>query len=537
MNRFYSAAILLSMVCLCVYMQAETKRNPQKDKDRVYLVHADELFYDRWKNNNAQVLRGNVEFEHDGARLYCDSANYFEASNSFEAWGNVRMVQGDTLSLTSDYGNYDGNMKLMEAKIFTPGKQVVLRNRATVLYTDTLYFDRIDNMGYYNDGGKLVDKTTTLTSIHGEYHTDTKDAFFMDMVKMVDKDSELTTDTLIYNTRTKLANIVGPSDMVSGKSRIYSEKGYYNTDTKQAELLNRSVLRNDSRRLVGDSIWYDGMKGFSEAFRNVVYDDTVNMNGLRCNYGYYDDTNGYAMSTDSAVAVDFSQRDTLYIHADTFKIFTYNIDTDSVYRVIHGYNKVRAYRTDVQAVCDSLVYNSQDSCLTMYRDPIVWNMNQQLLGEEIQVFMKDSVIDRAHVIKQALSVEKLPEKNMFNQVSSEEMFAFFQKGEIREAQAIDNVIVAYYPANESDSTYEGLVRMNTSKMRMLLEQRKLSSIWTPKADGIMYPMSQIPPEQRYLEGFYWFDYVRPLSKDDIFEWRPKKAGAELKTLKKRGKKN
>ena len=534
------ALLFLCMLGVMVFAAMPSRKQaaakPKQDPNRVYLIHADELFYDRWQNNNAQVLRGKVEFEHDGAHLYCDSANFFEASNSFEAWGNVKMVQGDTLSLTSDYGNYDGNVKLMEAKIFTPGKQVVLRNRTTVLYTDTLYFDRIDNMGYYNDGGKLVDKTTTLTSIHGEYHTDTKDAFFMDMVKMVDKDSELTTDTLIYNTRTKLANIVGPSDVVSGKSHIYSEKGYYNTATKQAELLNRSVLRNDGRRLVGDSIWYDGMKGVSEAFWNVEYDDTVNMNGLRCNYGYYDDTNGYALSTDSAVAVDFSQRDTLYIHADTFKVFTYNMDTDSVYRVIHGYNKVRAYRIDIQAVCDSLVYNSKDSCLTMYHDPIVWNMNQQLLGEEIQVFMKDSVVDRAHVINQALSVEKLPEKNMFNQVSSAEMFAFFRQGEIHEAQAVDNVVVAYYPANESDSTYEGLVRMNTTKMRMLMEQRKLSSIWTPKADGIMYPMSQIPPEQRYLEGFYWFDYVRPLSKEDIFYWRPKKEGTELKTLKKKGKK-
>ena len=428
------ALLFLCMLGVMVFAAMPSRKQaaakPKQDPNRVYLIHADELFYDRWENNNAQVLRGKVEFEHDGAHLYCDSANFFEASNSFEAWGNVKMVQGDTLSLTSDYGNYDGNVKLMEAKIFTPGKQVVLRNRTTVLYTDTLYFDRIDNMGYYNDGGKLVDKTTTLTSIHGEYHTDTKDAFFMDMVKMVDKDSELTTDTLIYNTRTKLANIVGPSDVVSGKSHIYSEKGYYNTATKQAELLNRSVLRNDGRRLVGDSIWYDGMKGVSEAFWNVEYDDTVNMNGLRCNYGYYDDTNGYALSTDSAVAVDFSQRDTLYIHADTFKVFTYNMDTDSVYRVIHGYNKVRAYRIDIQAVCDSLVYNSKDSCLTMYHDPIVWNMNQQLLGEEIQVFMKDSVVDRAHVINQALSVEKLPEKNMFNQVSSAEMFAFFRHQQV-----------------------------------------------------------------------------------------------------------
>ena len=529
--------MLLCALCLMVF--AGTTSLPVKplkktEGKRVYLVHADELWYDKWRNNDAQVLRGKVEFEHDGAHLYCDSANFFEASNSFEAWGNVRMVQGDTLSLTSDYGYYDGNNKFMEAKVFSSDKQVELRNRATTLYADTLYFDRIDNMGYYNDGGKLEDKTTTLTSIHGEYHTDTKDAFFTDQVKMVDKSSTLLTDTLAYNTRTKLANVMGPSDIYSGKSHIYSEMGYYNTDTEQAELLKRSVLHNEGKSLVGDSIWYDGKTSVSEAFWNVVYTDSVNRNGLLCNYGYYDDATGYAMSTDSAVSFDYSQPDTLFIHADTFKIFSYNLDTDSVYRELYAYNKVRAYRKDVQAVCDSMVYISKDSCITMYRDPIVWNQNQQLLGEVIELFLNDSVVDHAHVINQALSVEKLPDPDLFNQVSSKEMFAFFVDGEIHEARAVDNVLAVYYPVNESDSTYEGLVSLTTSELRMLMIKKKLGSIWTPKAEGVMYPMSQIPPEKRFLDGFYWFDYVRPVSKEDIFNWRPKKPGTELKTLRRRG---
>ena len=262
------SVLVLSLVVLCAFTQAGTgNTKTSNQKSRVYLVHADELFYDRWRNNDAQVLRGNVEFEHDGAHLYCDSANYFEKDNSFEAWGNVRMVQGDTLSLTSDFGYYDGNRKLLQAKVFDSGKEVVLRNRETTLTTDTLFFDRIDNMGYYDDGGKIVDKTATLTSWHGEYHTDTKDAFFTDRVKLVDGSSVLTTDTLVYNTNTKLANIVGPSDIHSGSSHIYSELGFYNTDKKQAELLQRSKVMNEGSTIVSDSIWYDGITGVSEAFR------------------------------------------------------------------------------------------------------------------------------------------------------------------------------------------------------------------------------------------------------------------------------
>jgi len=231
--------------------------------------------------------------------------------------------------------------------------------------------------------------------------------------------------------------------------------------------------------------------------------------------------------------VDFSQRDSLFMHADTFKVFTYNKETDSVYRVIHAYNKVRAYRIDLQAVCDSLVYDQKDSCLVLYKDPIVWNQNQQLLGEEIHVYMKDSVVDYAHVVNQAFSIEDLHEKDVFNQVSSHEMFAFFEKGDIHEAQAKDNVLVVYYPEDDADSSFVGMVSMETSLLRMFMEQRKLQRIWAPKSSGIMYPMTQIPPAKRYLEGFAWFDYVRPLSKDDIFVWRGKKPGTELKVQKRR----
>lgn len=497
----------------------------KKDPERVYLIHADELRYDRWRNNDAQVLTGDVQFEHDGAKLYCDSANFFEASNSFEAWGNVRMVQGDTLSLTSEQGYYDGNQQMMEAR-----DNVVLRHRSTTLYTDELYYDRIWSQGYFQNGGRLVDNATTLTSDWGEYHTDTKMAVFYYDVKMVDKQFTLTTDSLYYDTQVKRAHIIGPSDIVSGNSHIYSELGFYNTVTEEAELLNRSRLDNQGRTLVGDSLWHNEKTGVSEAFRNVVFNDTVNRSILQCDYGYYEDSIGYAMCTDNALAIDYSQRDSLFVHGDTIKIFTYNIDTDSVYRVLHAYNKVRAYRIDIQAVCDSLVYSSLDSCMTMYHDPITWNMNQQLVGDEIQVFMRDSVIDHAHVIGNAFSIEQLAVDKCYNQVSSKEMFAFFTEGRIHEAQAKDNVITVYYPEDKADSSFVGLVYLETSDLRMFMDSiGKLSRIWTPKADGTMYPMSQIPPAKRYLDGFAWYDYVRPLSKSDIFIWRSKKKDENAET--------
>ena len=531
-NRFFLfcgeciAAFLL--LCLLVNMASpsayaakrKTKAKPaaQKENDkRVYLVHADVLHYDVHVNRDAQILNGDVQFQHNGATLYCDSAYFYEATNSFEAFGHVKLLQGDTLSLTSDYAYYDGNDAMAMARY-----NVVLKNRKTTLYTDSLNFDRLYDNAYFFEGGKMIDGGTTLVSDWGEYNTKTKQSVFNFNVKMRNKDMDLTTDTLYYNTQLSEAEIVGPTDIVSGRSHIYSERGFYDTKTEVARLMDRSVLTNEGKRLVADSIWHDEKNGLSRAFYDVVYTDTVNKNVMTGNYGEYDDPNGYSMCTDSAVVIDFSQRDSLYMHADTFKLYTFHINTDSVYRKIHAYNKVRAYRIDVQAVCDSLVYNSQDSCMTMYKDPIVWNMSQQLVGEEIRVYMKDSVIDHAHVIKDAFSIDLLPDQEHYNQVSSKEMFAFFEDGAVHEAHAKDNVLVVYYPEDSADSSLIGLNYTETSELRAYMEDGKMKKIWMPKAEGTLYPMSQIPPEKKFLPGFVWYDYVRPLSKEDIFLWRGKR---------------
>ena len=341
-------------------------------------------------------------------------------------------------------------------------------------------------------------------------------------VKMKSPKFYLTTDTLYYDNARSIAHIVGPSDIISGNSHIYSEEGYYDTRKDQATLMNRSVLRNQGKSMVGDSVYYDSKLGFSQAFRNVIYVDSVNKNKMTGNYGEYWENTGYALCTDSAVAIDYSQGDSLFVHADTLKVVTFNIETDSVYRKIHAYHHVRSYRTDVQAVCDSLVYNSLDSCMTMYFDPIVWNYNQQLLGDQIDVFMKDSLIDHAHVIGNAFSIQQLKsDTTLYNQVSSKEMFAYFIEGKIHETKAKDNVLIGYY-FEEGDSVAIIYNYQETTEMRMFLKDRKLERVWTPKTSGTMYPPNQIPAEKKQLQGFAWYDYIRPLNRYDIFNWRPKK---------------
>ena len=519
--------LLSSILCLfgfCLLAQVQPRRNAaQPAKSKVYLLHSDVL--KKSKDNpdpNAQILVGDVVFRHDSIYMYCDSACFYEKTNSLEAFDNVKMVQGDTLFLYGDYLFYDGNTQIAQVR-----NNVRMENRTTTLTTDSLNYDRVANLGYFFDGGTLMDEENVLTSDWGEYSPSTKESVFNYEVKLVNPQFVLTSDTLRYNTATKIANIVGPSDIDSEENHIYSELGYYYTQQGQAELLNRSVLTNEGKQLTGDSLFYDRNRGFGEAFRNVEFVDTIGKNMLTGEYCYYNQLTSYAFATDKAMAVDFSQGDSLFIHADTLQMYTFNFDTDSVFREARAFHKVRFYRTDVQGVCDSLVFSSKDSCLTMYRDPILWNKNQQLLGEEIMIYMNDSTIDWAHIENQALSVERIDSVN-YNQVTGKEMKAFFKGGEMRQVDVIGSVRLVYYPM-EKDSTLLGMNVSETSQLNMFLENRKLKKmIMSPKSNGTLYPMSQIPPAKAKLDNFAWFDYVRPLSKEDIFVWRGKGAGQELK---------
>ena len=488
----------------------------------VAAAYADNLRFSENEMNGAQRLSGRVVLSHAGMVMHCDSAVLYNASQSFDAFGHVRIVQGDTLSLTGDKLHYDGETLIAEMR-----HNVVMKHRGQVMRTDSLNYDRLYNMGYYFEGGELIDGTNHLTSDWGEYHTDTRQATFNYNVSLTSPKFELKTDTLHYDTQSKWAEAVGQSNIFSGKDRIFTEHGFYNTQTEQARLLKGNVAYGQNRTMKGDSVNYNKKTGVMEAFRNVECIDTANKNILTGHYAFYNELTGEALATGRALARDYSQgEDTLYVHADTLRMFTYNVQTDSAYRVLHGYFHARAYRKDVQAVADSLVFSTLEKQLTLYRDPIVWNDTKQVVGEEIQVYLNDSTIDSVYVLRQAMMVEQLDSVH-FNQVASQQMRSYYDNGEVRENQAVGNVMVVNFPL-EKDSTILYQNYVETAKARMFMANKKLQKIWAPQSHGYFYPIGLAPADRTRLPGFAWFDYIRPTGPEDVFEWRGKAKGTTLK---------
>ena len=525
---FFILILCLFGFCLVQAMQAPRKKHKKRPEgERVYLLHADELRYDMFgRNPDAQIVKGKVSFMHQGGHLTCDSAYFYQGTNSVKAFGHVHYRQGDTLSLTCERAEYDGMMQMMHAR-----RNVVLHHRRQTLKTDSLDFDRLYNMANFFDGGTLIDGKDRLVSDWGEYHTETREAKFVFNVKLRSGKDVVTTDTLYYDVPTSTAHMVGPSKIVSGSSVVHTADGYYDTKTDKAKLFGRSTLVDKDKSITGDSLYYV-KNGESTGYGNVVYVDKKNKNSLTCNYLRYNEKTGMGFATKRPVAIDYSQKDTLWMHSDTMRIYTFNINTDSVYRKVHAYPHVRAFRNDMQAICDSLVFNSKDSCMTMYKDPVIWNANRQMLGEEIRAYMADSTIRFAHVIGQALSIEQMPDSVHYNQITSSEMKSYFEKGEMKMTEAIGNVQTVYYMTNDKDSSLVGLNYLETDTMRMYLgAARKLDKIWTNKFTSTMYPITQVPPAKYKLPNFAWFEDLRPTDKNDIFVWRGKSSGTELKSFK------
>ena len=528
MKRSLLYFFLLTVLC-SAFAMPEIHKLPQpaqhakpEPEERIILKHADNLRFNENEMQSAQRLSGNVVLMHKGMTMFCDSAMLYEQSQTFDAFGHVKIVQGDTLTLTGDRLHYDGGTLIAEMRF-----NVIMTHRNQKLYTDSLYYDRLYNMGYYEEGGKLIDGKNQLTSDWGEYHTDTRQATFNYNVELINDRFKLITDTLHYDTQTKWAEVVGASNIYSNADTLYTEHGFYNSDNEQVKLYKRSKAYGRNRIMEGDTVYYDKKTGVMEAFQNVSCLDEKNKNLLTGDYAWYNELTGEAIATKNALARDFSQgKDTLYFHADTLHMYSYNLETDSAYRVLHAYFHARAYREDVQAVADSMVFHSAQKKITLFRDPIAWSDQRQIVGEEINVYLNDSTIDSVYVDRQALMIEKL-DSTHFNQVGAQQMRTYFVKGEVSENRAVGNVMVVNYPL-ENDSTIIYQNYVETAEARMFMKDRKLKKIWAPASHGFFYPIGMAPAERTRLEGFAWFDYIRPISPDDVFKWRGKKAGTALK---------
>jgi len=512
-SQFIQESILLLSVLFLIMASAKAQQPPPPVRSAVtpavQIVEMREAeLWSKRAGFDAEILTGNVIFFHEGAFMYCDSAYLYQQTNTFEAFSNVRMEQGDTIFVYGDYLHYDGNTRLAQLR-----ENIRMEDRTVTLFTDSLDYDRSANLGYYFEGGMLVDEENELTSYWGQYDPDTKQALFSDSVKLVNEDYIIYADTLKYNTESKYVDILGPSRIVSDSGYVHTSRGWYNTTTDDARLLDRSeVYSNDGMKvLIGDTILYNRQTGVGEVFGNMYLEDKEKKAILQGNYGFYNEITEYGLATDSAFAIDYSQQESMFVHGDTLVM-----ETDSTNRDIKAFYDVRFYRSDIQGVCDSLHYSSRDSMVYMVGDPVIWNENNQILGNQIDIHLNDSTIEKALVKDYALAVQDRMKEQQYNQLSGRDMTAFFRNGDLYHVLVEGNAESLYYLVEE-DSTIIGLNKTESAYLSMDIKNEKIErlKLWS-STRAVTTPLPQLNPEDSRLEGFIWLDYLRPAGPDDIF---------------------
>jgi lipopolysaccharide export system protein LptA len=514
--------LIFLVAIVSVFIQAVQPQDKNK-KRKVDIENADIYTFDKAIVANAQRLIGNVRFRHNDALMSCDSAYQYTDSDRFEAFGNVHIIQGDTLNLYGDKMTYVGNLRI--ARILHHVKMV---DKSITLTTEAMDFDMKTNIGYYNTGGKIVDTANVLTSTIGRYYSNENLMFFKDSVVLTNKDFVLRADTLKYNSKTQRAFIVGPTTITgTGKDGVlYSENGWYDTKKNVAELYKASKITNKSQVLEADTLFYDRASGNGRGKHRVTLTDTTNKVVIKGKIGVYNENTKIAFVTDSAMFIQYGKKDTMYMHADTLKT---KPDTSDITRkddkYFTAYRKVRFHKPDLQGQCDSLGYRMKDSTLLMFYDPVLWSDKNQMTAEKIQYTAKNPDPSITRLDNNAFLV-MVEDSVKFNQISGKSIVGQIFESKLRIADVNGNAQTLYYLKDKNK--YSGMNRLISSKIKLHLTENKIDSIrFYPKPEGKTIPIKELKPEDIELDGFRWRASERPVSQYDLYpidEKRKKNAG-------------
>ncbi|WP_046757412.1 OstA-like protein [Kordia jejudonensis] len=479
----------------------------------IKIIYGGDLKVDENKFPGAKIFSktktGQVRFEHEGMDMWCDRAVLFQDRNWVKAYGNVFIQQGDSVEMTSEYIEYDGDTKLAVSK-----RNVRLQNTDMTLTTDTLYFDRNLQEAYFTTKGVVKDSATTLTSIEGRYFMPKNKYQFLKDVEIVNPEYTVNSAQLDYYTDSKHAYMYGPSTIKGEEYTIFCKRGFYNTITEKGYFVKESRIDYDNRIINGDSLYFEKSTEFASATNNIKITDTINNMILKGHYGEVYKAKDSAYITKRAVAISLVETDSMYIHGDRLLV-----TGPPESRVIRAYNNVKFFKTDMSGKCDSLFADNKSGITKMLRKPILWNGDSQMTGDTIFLIsnVKTEKLDSLKVINNSFIVQKDTLGEGYNQVKGKNLYGKFEDNKLYEVDVVKNTEVVYFMYNDANE-FIGIDKTICSAINLKLNNNQIEDItFFTRPDGVIYPDKDLPKNARKLRGFIWRGDERMYTKDDIFD--------------------
>ena len=495
----------LCILILCLITIASWSQ----ERTLIHIEHANQ--FHKTAGLNAVRLLGDVHIRHDSTHFYCDSAYYYEDKNSFDAFQNVHIRVNDSVDMYSRTMVYDGDRRF--AEFFD---DVRMKDDSTLLETEYMTYDRNLHLANYPNHGVTTRNDKKLISEIGFYRDDIKEFRFYKDVEVLSPKYQMYTDTLFYNTRIEKMWFQGPTTIVNDDNCMEGNHGYYLTKRDLAYLDDDPVIYNDTQEMVADSILYDRQEGFAKAMNNIQMTDTSYKVILRGQYAEVWEKIGFSFATDSAYAVYYDGGDSLFIRSDTM-FYHFKTDLNPEEKIV-GRKNVRFYKSDMQGKCDTMVYYMADSTIRMRVDPVLWTEDSQMTGTMIDIKTANHKIDSLFQKGQAFSISKDSIEG-FNQISGNEMVSCFKDGNIHHVNVINSSKVLTW-LREDDGSLIGINISSSKNMVILMKDKSISRIkYFEEIDETLFPEQDLKEKDRYLEGFQWFEDLRPTSREDIVHYR------------------
>lgn len=247
-------------------------------------------------------------YEQKGNTLSADSSILIEDENKrqyFDAFRNVVITQPSGTMIYADKLHYDA---LTQIAVLTNNVRLVSEN--SVLTTNHLTYNMNLKTGTYTGGGRIISNQDTITSQRAYYFEKTGDTYFRGKVIVRTPSVKVYTDSMNYNQISKDTHFFGPTDIKGNNNEnLYTERGVYNTESEVAKFSKNNLYNDGSKFLSGDSIYYSKEVGIGEAYRNVVFVDTLDKFYAYGNKGVYDQAEESILMTEKPYIVTVVKND------------------------------------------------------------------------------------------------------------------------------------------------------------------------------------------------------------------------------------
>ena len=501
-----------------------------QEKKKIEIEYAGRLNVDEENYPGAKILTRDesqqVHITQGSINMWSDKAIYYSGENFIEAYGNVKLIQGDTIHMTSKYIEYSGFTQLA----FASG-DVVLRDPNSTISSDTLYFDRVKQQAFYKAGGTVVKDTSgTITSKVGRYYMEQKKYQFVDDVLLVNKDATINSNYFDFFSDTGYAYLYGPSTITTTESKTYTEKGFYDTKNNNGYAVKNSKINYNNRIIEGDSLYFDDNIKFASATNNIKVTDTINHSIAKGHYAEVFKAKDSLFLTKRALVITKQENDSIYMHAD--KIMMTGKPEN---RIVRAYYNAKIYKSDISGKADSINSNQQTGITQLInlsrlssndkfatrRRPILWNIKNQMTGDTIHLISNPETekLDSLLVFNNAFIISKdTISKDGFNQIFGIRLKGLFnEENKLRQVDVIKNAESIFFARNDKQELI-GIDKAKSGSISILFADGDIEEYTRHnQIDGNLYPESKYPEKEKRLKGFDWREDERPLSVEDLFK--------------------